>query len=63
LATVAAKQVKARKMLAELSSDFSSALTDSQSSSLQQVQDLTERLQQVSSAVAGGGGGVCGGSG
>lgn len=34
-------------MLAELSSDFSSALTDSQSSSLQQVQDLTDRLQQV----------------
>jgi hypothetical protein len=47
LATCAAKQVKARKLLADLSSDFSSALTQTQHSSLQQVQDLTERLQQV----------------
>lgn len=47
LATVAAKQVKARKMLADLSSDFSTALTDTQSSSLQQIQDLTQRLQEV----------------
>jgi hypothetical protein len=47
LATVAAKQVKARKMLADLSSDFSTAITDSHNSSLQQIQDLTERLQQV----------------
>lgn len=49
---MAAKQVKARKMLADLSSEFSTALADTESSGLQQLQELTARLQQAHQQVA-----------
>jgi len=52
LATVAAKQVKARKMLADLSTEFTTALADSETTGLQQLQELTARLQQAHQQVA-----------